>query len=102
MIRLGRKSGIFLLGMGVILWLGACNTRTVGETVGDVLVPVPENDSSLVVDNQSEPDTSLLIANTTPEPMPVNECLACHLDKQRLIDAAAPEAIVESESSGEG
>lgn len=102
MIRLGQKSGIFLLGMGVILWLGACNTRAAVETVGDGLVPVPENDSSLIVAIQPESDTSLLMANTTPEPLPVDECLLCHLDKQRLIDTVVPEVAVESESSGEG
>jgi uncharacterized protein YcfL len=32
----------------------------------------------------------------------VNECLNCHADKQRLIDTAKEEEVVEAESSGVG
>jgi len=31
-----------------------------------------------------------------------DECLACHSDKDRLIETAKPEEVVEKESSGAG
>ena len=102
MIRLARKTGRLWISVALILVLVACNTPVAVETPGDILAPVIEDDTILVADTQTESDDTLLVAVTTPEPLPVDECLTCHLDKQRLIDTAAPEVVVESESSGEG
>lgn len=37
-----------------------------------------------------------------PTPEVVDECLNCHIDKQRLIDTAKQEEVVVSENEGEG
>ena len=37
-----------------------------------------------------------------PTPMPIDECLACHADKDLLIETAAPVEEIVVESDGEG
>lgn len=44
----------------------------------------------------------IVIMTPTPAPAADNLCLDCHTDKERLIQTARAEPVVESESKGEG
>jgi len=48
------------------------------------------------------PTEALIPAVIKTEVHASDECAACHTDKQRLIDTAKPEEVVETESSGAG
>jgi hypothetical protein len=77
------------------LLLSSCQTKELAATN-------PESQSSLLA--KVNPLTISIFtpqANVETEPE-VNECLSCHADKDRLIETAKEEEIVESESSGVG
>ena len=42
-----------------------------------------------------------IIVDSTPV-VQANECLACHTEKQKLVDTAKPEEVVVKESEGTG
>lgn len=91
-----RQSGRLWWGLGVVLLLAACNSPAVVGTDGEVLAPM------VVGEPTQTPDGIEVTEIAAAAPPIVNECLTCHLDKQRLIDTAAPQVAAASESSGEG
>ena len=78
-----------------VLGLAACQTQ---ESATAVSVP----DESLPTATIAATDTPTYTPPPTAEVVLVDECIACHTDKQRLIDTAAPVLVVESENEGVG
>jgi len=78
--------------MGV--WLAACTAAK--PAAGDPDVEPPALAQAL--------SSTPTVPTPTPEPTaePVDECVACHTDKERLIDTADPVVETEGESSGVG
>lgn len=88
--------------MGLLLILAAC-TASASLEASENLAPIAlVQDPAPTEDTQADPGTTTQVELATPTEAPVDECLECHLDKQRLIDTAEPEVVVESESEGEG
>lgn len=82
--RLLVKSKLFSTMIIAVFFLSACGSR---QTV----TPSPTETKT--------PIETEAVAEVQPE---ADECIACHTDKQRLIDTAAPIVEAEAESKGVG
>lgn len=101
---------ISVLLVGIMLF-SACSSN---QTATQSLVPTepvlteaptqaPVQPTAVVSQEPTTNDAPLVFVASVPTGRPVvDTCMDCHSDKQRLIDTAKPEVVVESESSGEG
>lgn len=92
------RNPIFTIVLAIaVLLLAAC-----GRSVAPAQVISPVMDLA----QEATPEATFTPIPPTIEPevivAPPNECLVCHVDKQRLIDTAAQVEEVPSESSGVG
>lgn len=107
-----RKFTIILAGLLVLVFLVGCGQQTPQSTEiepTETLTVQPVEPTSIPTTVPTEEATELTddtpvdeVADSSSGDIPDDECLNCHMDKQRLIDTAKPEEEVVSESSGEG
>jgi hypothetical protein len=86
-----RKYSIFISLVMLVAIFAGCNAKpAIENSHTDPLIQEPVESSS----------SKLVLPTAVPEV--ADECTACHSDKDRLIDTAAPEVEVEEESEGAG
>ena len=89
--------------IGLIIGIAGCSGKTVPseQSVEAPIVEAELTDSS-VEQTATTPDTAPQEVASTVEDQPIDYCLDCHTDQQKLIDTARPEEVILSENEGEG
>lgn len=82
----------------IALVVTSCTSKEVTPTAEQSVVEVQATEEAVVVSEGDE----VVMEETAVPPEPIDECLACHIDKDMLIATAAPEEEVVSENEGEG
>ncbi|MFO7540770.1 MAG: hypothetical protein R6X32_22245 [Chloroflexota bacterium] len=83
----------FSLAAFVLFFLAACGQTAVSDAVEPMMPPAPPPTVEL---------TPTAMLTETAVAQPVDECAACHLDRERIIANLAPEEEVIKESEGVG
>jgi hypothetical protein len=98
---------IILTLLLLVLGLTGCNSEeptpvAKGDLVGTEAVPtdIPATEATAV---EGEGDAAeILVAGTAVTQEPTNECLACHIDQEKLMATANPIEEVANENEGDG
>lgn len=92
-----------------VLAVGCQGENTANTAVSNTAVAEVTESATVVPDVIQEPAVAapadedlLLVANTLAQEAAVDECLACHIDKEQLIATADPEEEVIKENEGAG
>lgn len=94
-------SAILALG-SLLVGCGSPEPLPGGEGEGEAIAEVVLEPTAAPATPVDEPtDTPEPVADIV-DPLPADECLDCHTDKDMLIDTADPEEEVISENEGEG
>jgi PBP1b-binding outer membrane lipoprotein LpoB len=119
------KLRLIVLSLAIAFILGACSPsgepsdEDASQNTVEVAQEVPTNtaeptatetSTAVPTETAAPTETATVAPSPTPVPSPTPEeivastdaCLNCHLDKEQLIETAAPEEKAPSESSGVG
>jgi hypothetical protein len=84
---------LFSLAVFVLFFLAACSQTAVSDAV-EPMLPTQPPPAATGIPTLEPADTAVA--------QPVDECAACHLDRERIIANLAPEEEVIKESEGVG
>lgn len=90
-----------LLVLGILILVAAVSCRA-SEGGAQVTPELELTETAASVEEALQVSPTAEMAEAEAEPKQVDECLACHTDKQELIDTADPVVVVAAENSGEG